>query len=97
MKSNLRALSMYITHSPSSVEARWQDLREGIIKAMSHDMPTKWSSNRSHLPWLSSKLKKCIKEKHKLMQLAKKIGIPSDWTKCKQHKSITKKLVRQAH
>ena len=42
--SNLRALSMYITHSPSSVETKWQDLREGIFKAMSHDIPTKWST-----------------------------------------------------
>ena len=97
IKSNLRALIMYITHSPSSVETKWQDLREGIFKAMSHDIPTKWSSNRSHLPWLSSKLKKCIKKKHKLMQLAKKTGIPSDWSKYKQHKSITQKQVRQAH
>ena len=64
---------------------------------MSHDIPTKWSSIRSHLPWLSSKLKKCIKKKHKLMQLAKKTGIPSDRTKYKQHKSITPKQVRQAH
>ena len=31
------------------------------------------------------------------MQLAKKTGIPSDWTKYKQHKSITQELVRQAH
>ena len=64
---------------------------------MSHNIPTKWSSNRSHLPWLTSKLKKCIKKKHKLMQLAKKTGIHSDWTKYKQHKSITQKQVRQAH
>ena len=48
IKSNLRALCMYITHSPSSVETKWQDLREGIFEAMSHDIPTKWSSNRSH-------------------------------------------------
>ena len=97
MKSNLRALSMYISHSPSSVETKWLELRDGIFKAMSHDIPTKWSSSRSHLPCLSSKLKKCIKKKHKLEQLAKKSGIPSDWTKYKQHKSITQKLVRQAH
>ena len=82
---------------PSSDEAKWQELREGIFKAMSHDIPTKWSSNRSHLPWLSSKLKKCIKKKHKLVQLAKKTRIPSDLTKYKQHKSITQRLVRQAH
>ena len=31
------------------------------------------------------------------MQLAKKTGIPSDWNKYKQHKSITPKQVRQAH
>ena len=79
---------MYITHSPSSVEN---------MSAMSHDKLTKWSSNTPHLPWLSSKLKKCIKKKHKLMQLAKKTGIPSDGTKYKQHKSITQKQVRQAH
>ena len=97
IKSNLRALGMHITHSPSSVETKWQDLREGISKAMSHNIPTKWSSNRSHLPWLTSKLKKRIKKKHKLMQLAKKTGIPSDWTKYKQHKSITPKQARQAH
>ena len=57
MKLNLRALGMYITHSPSSVETKWQNLIEGIFKAMSHDKPTKWSSNRSHLPWHSSRLK----------------------------------------
>ena len=33
---------MYITHSPSSVETKWQDLREGIFKAMSRDIPTKF-------------------------------------------------------
>ena len=31
------------------------------------------------------------------MQLAKKTGIPSDWTKYKQHNSMTQKLVRLAH
>ena len=31
------------------------------------------------------------------MQLAKKTGIPSDWCKYKQHKSITQKQDRQAH
>ena len=31
------------------------------------------------------------------MQLAKKTGIPSDWTKYKQHESITQILVGQAH
>ena len=46
---------------------------------------------------MTSKLKECIKKKHKLMQLSKKTGIPSDWTKYKQHKSITQKQVRQAH
>ena len=51
--SNVRALSMYIAHSPSSVETKWHHLTEGIFNAMSHDMPTKWSSNRSHFPWLS--------------------------------------------
>ena len=84
---------MYINHSPRSVKTKWHDLREGIFKAMSHDIPTNWSSNRSHLPWLSSKLKKCIKKKQKLMQLAKKTGIPSDWNRYKQHKSITQKQV----
>ena len=57
----------------------------------------KWSRNRSHLPWLSPILKNCIKKKHRLMQLAKKTGMPSDGTKSKQHKSITPKLVRQAY
>ena len=60
IKSSLRALGMYINHSPSSVETKLQGLGEGIFKAMSHDIPTKWSCNRSHLPWLFSKLKKCI-------------------------------------
>ena len=92
--SNLRALSMNINHSLSSVETKWQDLREGIFKVMSHDIPTKWLSNRSHFPWLYLKLKKCIKKKHKLMQLANRTGIPSDWTKYKQLKSITPKQVR---
>ena len=64
---------------------------------MSHDIPTKWSNNISHLPWLSSKLEKSIEKKHKLMLLGKKSRIPSDWTKYKQHKSITQQLVRQAH
>ena len=31
------------------------------------------------------------------MQLAKKTGIPSDWTTYKQHNSITQKQVRQVH
>ena len=59
---------------------------------MSHDIPAMWSSNRYHLPWLSSKLKK-----HRLMQLAMEKGIPLDWAKHEQHKSITQKQVRQAH
>ena len=63
MKSNLEILSMYITNSPSSVETKWQDLKDGIFKAMSNDIPTKLPNNRSHLPWLSSKLKKYIKKK----------------------------------
>ena len=31
------------------------------------------------------------------MQLAKKTGLPSGWTKYEQHKSISQKLITQAH
>ena len=49
IKTNLRALSMCITYSPITAEIKWQDLRDGISKAMLHDIHTKWLNNRYRL------------------------------------------------
>ena len=97
VKTKLQALSEYIIQSSCSVEAKWDDFKKGIFKTMEDDIPCKWTNNRSHLPWLSPKLRNLIKKKHKLMYVAKKSGNRSFWSKYKQHKSITQKLIRQAH
>ena len=59
-------------------------------------IPSKLATSRSNLPWMTTKLRRIIKKKHKLYQKAKKSKKDHDWAVYKKHKSSSQKAMRNA-
>lgn len=60
-------------------------------------MPSKQTSRRHNLPWLTLKDTRLIKKKNRLFQHAKQTNKEEDWAKYRKHKRVTQKAVRQSH
>jgi hypothetical protein len=60
-------------------------------------VPSKQTSRRHNLPWLTPKDKLLIKKKNRLFQQAKQTKKEEDWTKYRKHKRVSQKAVRQSH
>ena len=96
VKDKMRAMASDVC-SLSSVEGCWERLKSGIDSILESDIPSKMSSNRHNHPWITPKLKKKIKQKHKLYQKAKVSKDKDDWDKYKACKSSVQKELRGAH
>ncbi|CAG2184521.1 unnamed protein product [Mytilus edulis] len=97
IKADIIKFGADIINSNTSVEDKWTNLKNGIETTLNLNVPRKITNKRHSLPWLSNSVKKKIRGKHKLFQIAKHTGKPEDWAKFKQHKRDTQKAGRQAH
>ena len=73
---------MYLTlneNSSRTVEQNWNFIHESILQIVKDHIPTKQISTSSHLPWMTSQLKRLIKRKQRLYKRAKRFKRPSDW------------------
>jgi len=90
--------------SPQSLDENWSFFLHNIQEIIKTNTPTKNLSTRTHLPWLSSDLKRLIRKKQRVYRRAKQYRRDSDWIEYKslqkevdhklkyQHKSYLKNL-----
>ena len=97
IKSETSQLSDNLTAQNRTTEETWNDLKVGILNIIQKHVPSKLSSKTPNQRWISAKLKKNIKKKHKLHQKAKATMADNDWKTYKQHRSKLQKEIRNAH
>jgi len=72
-------------------------LFEKYIKELMNMIPSKRTSTRYNLPWLTNEVKRKCRKKRRLYRKAKKSKAPKDWAKFKVHQENTRKALRTAH
>jgi hypothetical protein len=97
IKEEIAKIGSTIINSTKSLEEKWTDLTDGINNALNTNVPSKQTSRRHNLPWLTPKDKLLIKKKNRLFQQAKQTKKEEDWTKYRKHKRVSQKAVRQSH
>ena len=98
IKQKLTALSdTVLSMDGCSVEERWCELRDGINKIIKADVPSKKTSNKNKLPWLTGKIRKLIKQKHRAFKKAKSANIDTAWEKYRQLKGTVQRECRRAY
>ena len=84
------------TVNTRTVNENWELFKNGIHNLMKDIIPSKLATSRSNLPWMTTKLRRIIKKKHKLYQKAKKSKKDHDWAVYQKHKSSSQKALRNA-
>ena len=95
--TKMEELGKTITECTGSVQQKWDMLKKGIEDIMNVNIPTKLTSKKHNLPWITPRLRKQIRKKHKLFQKAGKSQKKEDWDKYRTQKRATQKQIRQAH
>lgn len=97
INTKMEELSNKIINMKETINTRWNVLKSGIMDTMNDKIPSKLSSKGHSMPWISSKLKKSIRRKHKLYQQARQSQKQKDWATYKLHKKKLQKDIRNAH
>ena len=79
-----------------SPEENWNDFKNHM-KAAQNAIPSKLSSERTNLPWLTTEVKRLCRKKRKQYNKAKKSKDPSQWAKFKHLQNQTRNTLRKAH
>jgi hypothetical protein len=91
IKEEIAKIGSTIINSTKYLEEKWTDLKDGINNALNTNVPSKQTSRRHNLPWLTLKDKRLIKKKNRLFQHAKQTSKEEDWAKYRKHKRVTQK------
>ena len=98
--SYISILSLYLylyQTTISSVEENWEFIYNKILKIVDEHVPCKLLGVRSHLPWMSTPLKRQIKRKQCIYNRAKRFRRDSDWQEYKNMQAQVRNLIRQQH
>jgi hypothetical protein len=80
-----------------NVADNWDNLLDHLKASQSKNIPTKLSSTRNNVPWLTSATKKMCRKKHRLYKKAKKSQSPAHWAELKKHQNETRDTLRKSH
>ena len=98
VKSSVKALGLNIVNRVNaSVETKWTELKDGLVKIMDDNIPSKLTSKRHNLPWMNDQLRREVNKKHKLMHKAKVLNTTEAWEIYKEQKRTVQRDIRRAH
>jgi hypothetical protein len=77
--------SEYFQNNPhlNSVDTNWRSLKKKLLEVMDKYIPSKMSSTRFNLPYVTRDIKRKIKKKQRLYNKARKTKKEKDWSKFK--------------
>jgi len=79
------------------VEVKWAELKQKLETLIDKFIPSKLTSARYHLPWLSAELKRMTRRKHRLYNKAKKSRKAKHWDDFVKFKKYVRNSIRKAH
>ena len=56
----------------SDIDTKWQHIKETLTSTIDKHVPSKMSSKRYHVPWITKSLKRLSRKKQRLYNQAKK-------------------------
>ena len=80
----------------NTVEENWNSFKSFILQQMSKHIPSRQTSSRHNLPWITVNIKRMINKKQRLYNKAKKTKKQTDWASYNHQKKITLKAMRAA-
>lgn len=81
----------------NTIDENWNKLKSHIVTMIDKHVPSKMTSKRQHLPWLSPESKRKMKRKHRMYKRAKKTGLPEHKESFERYKKQCQKENRKAH
>ena len=97
MRAKMMSLSNKVIEMDGPINDRWEAFRDGIHSIMDAHIPSKLSPKSYNLPWITKAVRKVIRRKNKLFQIAKLSQKSKDWSKYKTCKAQAQKDIRKAH
>ena len=88
----------YLESLPSlSVEDGWSMFKTKLQSTIDKYIPSRMTSSRQHLPWITPTIRRMVKKKQRLYNRAKKSGRTKHWDMFHCLKRDTRKALRNAH
>ena len=82
---------------PRNVSENWQYIHSHLLRVIENSIPTKLSSTRFHLPWLTVSLKHLIRKKQCVYNKAKLYQCPTVWQQFKDLQHQVRSLLCKQH
>ncbi len=79
------------------IDTCWDEFKRHIDSIIAKYVPTKKSSRRYNLPWLTGDLKRMCRKQHRWFKKAHRTGHPADKKRHKKLQRDTAKSIRKAH
>ena len=80
-----------------SVNTNWLSLKNIIHSAIEENIPSKLSSFKHNIPWLTTDIKRLIRKRNKLHARAKKSKKDQDWAKFRNLRKCIQTLLAKSH
>ena len=100
LKSDARCFSNNFLNSfdqNGNVEDMWSSFKSNLIKILNKHVPTKISSSKFNQPWITTQVKRAIRQKQRWFNKCKHNNSERIHKKYKEIKKYTQKICRNAH
>ncbi len=88
----------YLSHfKDTTVSENWELLANHLKDIMNKNVPTKLSSTRHNVPWLSNELKCMCRKKCRLYKRARRTSDPAHKAAYKRQQNMTRDSLKRAH
>ena len=80
----------YFSSTTGSVQECYDKLTKFIENLINDHVPSKYSSNRNRVPWMSPHIRRLVRKKQRIYNKARKSKSPTDW---KHYRTVQKQVV----
>ena len=81
----------------SSIDEMWSNFKSSLLKILDSHVPTKMSSSKFSQPWITTKVKRAIRQKQRWFNKSKRCNSDRVKNKYKEIRKNTQKICRNAH
>ena len=81
----------------TDINSMWSCIKINLLRILEMNVPTKMSSSKTFLPWITAQTKRLIRNKKLWYKRAKKRDNPKTWRQYKDVRRLAQKLSRKSH
>ena len=80
-----------------TIEENWQLFKTALLESISKYVPQKVIRNQKKLPWINCDIKRCMKQRKRLYNRAKKTNKDEDWAAYRSARNEVNSKLESAH